>query len=836
MTATNRILLLIAILALPQMNIFAQSGNKLAQNWFTVGLQEKTTTDKIYAFSKAIEIDSFFVEALFNLGQIYFEQENYHKAQYFLQHAVDVEGKKVKSKFRAKILVNLVEVYKKIGDSGRLEKVYLQLIAVEKDKKMRSQYCRRLAGLLRRQGRYDDALTQLKIGKKLVRGGKDFDKLISLYQTEQKLQPVYKDVETMKTNENFDGAKLILLGILSKYPDLDEIKGKIAEIDSLVTIKVRREVERNMLETHYASLYDRARMYEVNGNVELAILTYENLVQQAGGYKDASRRLYQMHDYRKESELNRRAEEVFAEGLVALNTQNWTRAVVLFEKSLALNDTLRNARLNLKRAKSMLQHESIAAKLNLYYTEGVAAMDREDYSGALISFNKVRSMRPGYRDITGLIETVEKAQSEKTANRDLSANLDSLYAAADSARFKNDLMQALIPLEIIHNSDPGFRDVSERLYSARKNIDTAVAQKSEDSLQNAIVVSAMVLGALILPVLAIFLFSAGARARAHYWRGNYEAAVRVYEKILENNPGNARFYEPLANIYMLLGRSDSNAIRIYNVVLQLNPNINNRERYYQFISQCYLPDSANENRLYLEAGNGANSNSAGSNLPNFLELCASAVEKLDVEALQTTIEMAAVELNPPVFLSTVIFPLVSKMRSDGHRNGKSRQLKKMDESISFFLQKFLTHYQPVASSPEIVVTEMGGVQSKLSALLTANVAASEGWRVTYLKEGESIEKIVHTVRNKFAKVIFLGIEHTSDKPKVRMDFQRLSGELSGQATLIVGGEGASDFSYMIGEISGVGINNVCNLLDIRKLFNFLHSGSLKLPMLTRQVV
>jgi tetratricopeptide (TPR) repeat protein len=95
---------------------------------------------------------------------------------------------------------------------------------------------------------------------------------------------------------------------------------------------------------------------------------------------------------------------------------------------------------------------------------------------------------------------------------------------------------------------------------------------------------------IALPLLGLVVLSPATRARLHLMRGNYGAAVQIYEKILVRNPDKVKIYPALANLYLLQGRYDENAMKIYKMVLQLNLAAANRDEINAVVAQKYLTE------------------------------------------------------------------------------------------------------------------------------------------------------------------------------------------------------------------------------------------------------
>lgn len=92
---------------------------------------------------------------------------------------------------------------------------------------------------------------------------------------------------------------------------------------------------------------------------------------------------------------------------------------------------------------------------------------------------------------------------------------------------------------------------------------------------------------ILLPILSV-VFSPTFRARYCMFRGEPARAALLYETILARRPGKTKLYVELANAYLLLGRQDDQAMRIFKIVLQLQPSVKNSDAIKAIITQKFL--------------------------------------------------------------------------------------------------------------------------------------------------------------------------------------------------------------------------------------------------------
>jgi hypothetical protein len=93
-----------------------------------------------------------------------------------------------------------------------------------------------------------------------------------------------------------------------------------------------------------------------------------------------------------------------------------------------------------------------------------------------------------------------------------------------------------------------------------------------------------------LSLVGVVILSPTVRARFHVLRGNYAAGARIYEKILARHPQRVKLCLPLANLYLLLGRRDEAALKIFKTILQLNLAAPNRDEINAIVAQNYLTE------------------------------------------------------------------------------------------------------------------------------------------------------------------------------------------------------------------------------------------------------
>jgi tetratricopeptide (TPR) repeat protein len=346
-----------------------------------------------------------------------------------------------------------------------------------------------------------------------------------------------------------------------------------------------------------AALYEQAQKYMAEGKLEMAIATYERLLQQANGnYQEASANLQKAREQLQQKQAKEQAEKEYIIGMALLRARDWTGAISSFEKAMELNPNFRDTRRRLAQARRGLERESTEAIVARYYADGVMAMNRNDLGSALTALEKVRQLNPDYRDVASLIAEIERTLGWKSKAAELTnINLDSLYQASVNAMEKEDWMQAVVVLEKLQVLQPNYRDADHLLADVRAKLlqmgDTgAITFARRDGSSSSLFVGGAVAALIVLPLLGVLVFSPSTRARYYMLRSDYGAAAKIYEGLLARHPQRTKIYPALANLYLLMGRHDEQALKIYKTVLQLNFPSNNREEINSIVAQRYLTE------------------------------------------------------------------------------------------------------------------------------------------------------------------------------------------------------------------------------------------------------
>ncbi|MGH7494511.1 MAG: tetratricopeptide repeat protein [bacterium] len=585
--------------------VYAQSQNAQAVKWFKAGSQAADADTKIADFLKALELDPDYVEALHHLGLAYKQKQDYRQAEQYLARAL---GARPPEETRLRVTFELAGVFRHNGKHQQAEEAFRQARNLASDPAMRSTIALELGRLLYEQGEYQEALVELREGQKS--GGANavqFETLIIQVQVESELLRLYGTASSAQAGGNLKQAQALFEQIQQTRPNYKDVDARLASLSLSLGSEQKHE--------DVGVLYDRAQKLAQDGSLEMAITAYESVLRQDPAYKDTAVKLAAVRKQVAQKQRGQLAEEKYAEGLSAFKERDWTRAIVAFEKVVGMDGGFRDARKRLSEAQRELDRESSETVAARYYGDGVAAMKRKDLGGALAAFEKVQRLNPRYRNVQTLLAEVEQTLTPSgRSEMDLQepadspvpgavprADLDSLYQQAVAAVDQQDWMAAVLAFEKLQILHPNYRDVARHLGAARARLNAAVkpipaapmaAHESTNGERGATIWpwAGGVALLFVVPLLGAVMLSPNLRARYQMFRGNYSGAMQIYEHQLARHPERTRLYPPLASLYLLLGRKDERALKVFKTVLQLNLPVPNRDEINGIVAQQFLTE------------------------------------------------------------------------------------------------------------------------------------------------------------------------------------------------------------------------------------------------------
>ncbi len=238
---------------------------------------------------------------------------------------------------------------------------------------------------------------------------------------------------------------------------------------------------------------------------------------------------------------------------------------------------------------------------------------------AINRYNQLLQAAGSYRDVDARLQKLRQQLEQKSANEETAvreANEEAILSMTDSAAASDTLEMIAPPSEAdFETADAAGEEIDdagtinhdlaappETLTSTdRAGVDhlaAAPANPADDlpvveapsNSRNFFYAAGAVMVLLVFFVLGLLALSPVARARMLLFRGRYNAAARIYESALMRQPGRLKLYPPLAHTYLLMGRRDQDAMRIYRMILQFNLASGHRDEINTVVAQKYLTE------------------------------------------------------------------------------------------------------------------------------------------------------------------------------------------------------------------------------------------------------
>lgn len=169
-----------------------------------------------------------------------------------------------------------------------------------------------------------------------------------------------------------------------------------------------------------------------------------------------------------------------------------------------------------------------------------------------------------------------------------------------------------------------------------------------------------------------------------------------------------------------------------------------------------------------------------------------ALSTLELETAERVLARAAVSLNPRSLIFDIIVPILAEIGQQWER-GELRIAH--EHAASVILRNLLGALMRTLSAdddaPNLVVTAPANEVHEFGALLSAMIAVSSGWRVTYLGPNLPAEEIAHVVQVRCAPAAVLSLV-LRDEPSRKSELRKLGKLVSADIELIVGGPAADE--------------------------------------------
>jgi DNA-binding transcriptional MerR regulator/methylmalonyl-CoA mutase cobalamin-binding subunit len=191
-----------------------------------------------------------------------------------------------------------------------------------------------------------------------------------------------------------------------------------------------------------------------------------------------------------------------------------------------------------------------------------------------------------------------------------------------------------------------------------------------------------------------------------------------------------------------------------------------------------------------------------------LEQCLQSIRELNNSALERALLQGLVALGRNALLENVLVPLMEHVGT-GWNQGNLRIAHEHIASavVRTFLGN-LSQNQVGNSAPLLVVSTPAGQLHEIGALIVTAVAASHGWRVSYLGPNLPAEEIAVVALQSGARAVALSVTYPPNDAEVRSELVKLAQALENRVALLVGGRIAESYSQTLNQIGAIRFDDI----------------------------
>ncbi len=198
----------------------------------------------------------------------------------------------------------------------------------------------------------------------------------------------------------------------------------------------------------------------------------------------------------------------------------------------------------------------------------------------------------------------------------------------------------------------------------------------------------------------------------------------------------------------------------------------------------------------------------------YAQACLAAIEQLDQPALEQALSNASVALSVPELLEQVIAPFMKQL---GKRWEKGKVRVGHEHLATATIRSFLGHLVATAnasnSGPLLLVATPAGQNHEIGALMSAVIAAGDGWRVAYLAPNIPARDLAAVVKQQHPAAIILGITYPPDDPQIIQELRLLRKHIPDHVQLIAGGAAINGYRSVLKEIGATSVRDLNKFRD-----------------------
>lgn len=194
-------------------------------------------------------------------------------------------------------------------------------------------------------------------------------------------------------------------------------------------------------------------------------------------------------------------------------------------------------------------------------------------------------------------------------------------------------------------------------------------------------------------------------------------------------------------------------------------------------------------------------NPHGDKLGKHLAECRKALEELNPEGLEESLVRGGAILGVAGLLDGVVIPLLATIEAGWLDGSISISQEHLGSAVlRTYLDRTRCSMPGSAVAPRIIVTTPRNQNHEIGALIVANFAVLQSWRVIYLGPNLPFEEIANAVQISGAKAIALSLVYPVDDLALGNELRALREVLGSTVPILVGGRATKYYTSVLDEI------------------------------------
>lgn len=186
-----------------------------------------------------------------------------------------------------------------------------------------------------------------------------------------------------------------------------------------------------------------------------------------------------------------------------------------------------------------------------------------------------------------------------------------------------------------------------------------------------------------------------------------------------------------------------------------------------------------------------------------------AVENMDVDALQRSLDKASLALGYQGMLTKIVVPLmqnIGRLWCEGELTGAYEHF--ASSALRTYLLGQVQSYAPSRSSPAIITVTPAGQLHEFGAVITAAAAGSAGWHVIHLGSSLPAAEIAGAAIRAEARLVALSLVHPPDDADLPAQLRMLRRLLPSRVGIVAGGRACESYREALTEIQAEVVTDI----------------------------